>query len=77
MQSIERKEATPPRVINELLHNEAVNQFVYPDTRGPQEPITIPIADVFEASERGWLPIVPALVTISVFCLGVAVGRLL
>ncbi|CDI04150.1 hypothetical protein BN873_890056 [Candidatus Competibacter denitrificans Run_A_D11] len=36
--AIERTENKPPHLVRDLLHLDEVQEFIHPDTRGPQTP---------------------------------------
>lgn len=72
--AIERNAAQPPRLVVDLLNTEAVNQFISPDTRGPQEPAGYaPSVDHFIDPETAG--IARALVGVALVTLGFALGK--
>lgn len=74
--AIERTENKPPHLVRDLLHLDEVQEFIHPDTRGPQEPAGYaPSVDHFIDPETA--VIARLLVGVALVILGFALGRLL
>jgi len=74
--AIERTENKPPHLVRDLLHLDEVQEFIHPDTRGPQTPAGYaPSVDHFIDPETAG--IARALVGVALVILGFVLGRLL
>lgn len=72
--SLASKEAEPPRLARDILAAEAVERFVSPDTRGPQDEAEFapPVGHIVDPAT---IAAAKALVGAALFIAGVAVGK--
>lgn len=81
--ALNKTQATPPALVNEplrvdVLDSQPVQDFIYADTRGPQEPAADPRGMEpihFVDPETIW--VAQALVGVTLFVAGVIVGHLI
>lgn len=79
MLDLDKNEAHPPKLAQEILNREDVAQFISPETRGPQEPALpprlfdpLPLAEVPDQTGVA----VIAILFLVAFIAGVTVGKL-
>ncbi|MER2514400.1 MAG: hypothetical protein ABTQ25_18630 [Nitrosomonas ureae] len=79
MLDLDKNEAHPPKLAQEILDREDVAQFISPETRGPQEPALppnlfdpLPLTDVADQASVA----VIVILFLVVFIAGVTVGKL-